>query len=59
MKNNFNCTSFFHVGRKLNMEFNSLFEDGLHIEVGLWTMLESKDGSVQEFWKSMFSSYFF
>lgn len=48
MKNIFSYA--FHVYRELNMEVNSLSNDGLHIEVGLWTMLESKNNLVQEFW---------
>jgi hypothetical protein len=51
VQNVFNYTLFFHVYRELGMEINSLSQDQLHVEVGFWTMLESKDGLVQEFSK--------
>jgi hypothetical protein len=47
-------SSFFHVHRELNMEVKSLSKNGFHMEVGLLKMLESKDGLVQEFSKSVF-----
>ena len=58
MQNVFNHSSFFHVYRELNMEVNSLSKDRLSMEVGLWTMLGSKDGLVHEFLKSVFLSFF-
>ena len=45
---------FSHVYRELNGIVDSLSKEGVHLEVGVWSVSESKDGQVVEHIKSFY-----
>ena len=45
---------FSHVYRELNAIVDSLSKEGVQLEVGVWLVLESKDGKVVEHIKSIY-----
>ena len=47
---------FSHVYKKLNANVDNLSKEGVKLDTGVWSVMESKDGQVVEHMKSIYQS---